>query len=481
MHFCGSALLERYAGRATPDSLAAIRIVVCALLLMNALWEDLPSAAVVPTDFARPMGVMSLLNRLPAGIAQLPGNALGLFVLQGTTAGLLLMGIVGWRTRITLPLAALAYLLMGGILRQYTHFFHQCLAPFHVLIVLCLLPSGDGLSLDRLIRESRGETMPPRGQATSFYGLCRFLCWIPIALVYFFSGLSKIRNGSWLWWHPVNIRSIIAGDMLNPEQFDFGLGSRLFDAPDLLLALGGLATLAIECVFIAVLFLPLARRVLPPAASLMHLGIWLMEGVLFYDLIVLPLICWDVEPLAGKLRKLWRASTATEPLPPGTESTTWPRRDSGTGQGTIPGFCAGLLGLFLAALLISGVFRIEFYPFSAWQMYSGRNRSGDVEYFRVLRRDASDRVSTASLDASVGVYKAVRYRDILWTAFDETRISSLGAFLDICGERCNRGTAPQERVVAFEIEKWQWNWLKEPESPEHGRMTGRYVHPICSR
>jgi hypothetical protein len=318
---------------ATPNTLGFLRIVVCTLLLSNVLWEDLASAALIPRSFVRPMGVMTLLNQVP-GLAELPGNRGALLALQGTTAVLLLLGILSWKTRVVLPLAAVAYLIMGGILRHFTHFFHQSLAPFQVLIVLCLLPSGDGWSLDRLTRLARGEPLPPGHLATPFYGLCRLACWTPLCLVYLFAGISKIRNGTWLWWHPVNMRSIVAVDMLNPQPFHFGLDRHLFDAPDFVLALGGLATLAIEGGFCAVLFLPLARRILPPAASLMHLGIWLTEGVFFPDLLVFPLICWEARFLS-----------------PREESPVSPPFFPRAGRRIIPWISGSLLGLYMALIV----------------------------------------------------------------------------------------------------------------------------------
>jgi hypothetical protein len=133
----------------------------------------------------------------------------------------------------------------------------------------------------------------------------------------------------------------------------------------------------------------------------------------------------------------------------------------------------------LPLILVSGLARIEYYPFTAWQMYSGRNRTGKVEYERVLQRDASGRVSEADLGDCVGVYRAARYRDIVWMAFDQNKTAVLDEFLQTCGARQNRGKSSSDRVVSYEIERWLWNWKESPLAPDPGTRTRRYVYQLA--
>src|SRR5207244_3372524 len=65
------------------------------------------------------------------------------------TAVRLLAGAVGWHARAVLPLAAVGYLVFGGILRQYSAFYHAGLVPLYVLGVLCFTPCTDAWSMDR--------------------------------------------------------------------------------------------------------------------------------------------------------------------------------------------------------------------------------------------------------------------------------------------------------------------------------------------
>ena len=69
----------------------------------------------------------------------------------------LLLGVVGHGSRIVVPAAALCYLVMAGVLREYAWFYHTGLIPIYVLAVLSFTPCGDGWSLDRAIRIARGD------------------------------------------------------------------------------------------------------------------------------------------------------------------------------------------------------------------------------------------------------------------------------------------------------------------------------------
>src|SRR5439155_1268539 len=113
----------------------------------------------------------------------------------------------GWRARATLPLAALGYLIFGGILRHYSAFYHAGLVPLYVLAVLVFTPCVDAWSIDRRRRASRGLPVPEPGRPAAVYGWSRYACWTVVALAYAASGLSKLRNGGLHWWDAANVRA----------------------------------------------------------------------------------------------------------------------------------------------------------------------------------------------------------------------------------------------------------------------------------
>jgi predicted DCC family thiol-disulfide oxidoreductase YuxK len=135
------------------------------------------------------------------------------------------------------------------------------------------------------------------------YGWSRYACWLTIALAYEAAALSKLRNGGPFWWHATNMRAILYWGSLNPMPFNWGLSLRLSHAPDVLFAAAGLMVLFVELSFISVAFSPAARRILPAAAVLIHLGIWFLQNVFFFDFILLQLVFVDLLAVQQGLTK----------------------------------------------------------------------------------------------------------------------------------------------------------------------------------
>src|SRR5205807_6235972 len=111
------------------------------------------------------------------------------------------------------------------------------------------------------------------------------------------NGLSKLQEGGFYWWNATNMRTNLYGDTLNPREFDWALSLHLAHVPDIFLALLGIFALSSETLFGMVLFSRVARRIFPVAAVLMHIGIFLMQRILFFDLILLQLVFFDFTPV----------------------------------------------------------------------------------------------------------------------------------------------------------------------------------------
>lgn len=289
-------LARRLVGKATPGALGAMRALVCAVLLASVLWEDLPSTAALPRDLPGFMGVMALFRLVP-GFEAFAASPAALGAFQWATAAALFLGMVGWRTRWTLPLAAVAYLLLGGLLRQYAWFYHTGLLPLYLLAVLCFLPAGDGGSVDRLRRLWKGERVAPAKRATRGYGWARYAVWAALAIPYVMAGLSKLRNSGLEWWSATNFKYILLYSTLRPMEFDFEVSLWLVSAPDSFLAV--LAAFAVlgELAYGLVLFSRWARWVVPLMTLGMHVGILFLQNILFFDLIALQFLFFNLRPL----------------------------------------------------------------------------------------------------------------------------------------------------------------------------------------
>lgn len=281
---------RRCVGEATPGTLGAIRCLICAILLMNVLWENFASIASIPTYASRPVGLMRIFYLLPIGFERFVTNEAALRGFQWWTGILLFLGMIGWRTRLVIPLAAASFFIFTGLLRDYSFFWHQHLVPLYVMVVLSFTPSGDGWSLDRLIKIARNKPVPDGENPSAVYGWARYACWVAVALPYFAAGMSKLRNVGPEWWDPIRMRRILYIDTLTPMQFDWKISLSLAHAPDILVVFLALAGVFGEVLYGLVLVSRIARWILPLAMGLMHIGILFLQNILFIDLIMIQLV-----------------------------------------------------------------------------------------------------------------------------------------------------------------------------------------------
>ena len=246
---------RRFVGEATPGSLGAIRMLTCAILLLTLSWEDLASIALVPVELREPdteprYGFMHYLYFLPVGFEGFVTNGTSLRAFKWLTELILFLGVIGWATRVVIPLAALCALLLNGILVEYSFFWHQNLVPIYLLAVLSFTPCGDGWSVDRLRKVYQGRAVAAADQGSPTYGWSRYVCWVAIALPYVFNGLGKLDGGEGLfWWNATNMRSMLYQDSLTPREFNWALSLYLAPAPDILFAMLGLFALLTETSF----------------------------------------------------------------------------------------------------------------------------------------------------------------------------------------------------------------------------------------
>jgi len=360
----------------------------------------------------------------------------------------LLAAAVGWHGRAALPLAAVAYLVFGGVLRQYSAFYHAGLVPLYVLAVLCFTPCLDAWSVDR--RFDGRPALEPEKPAPA-YGWSRYACRTVVALAYAASGLSKLRNGGLYWWNATNIRAIYYRTSLNPMHFDWGLSLRLVRAPDALFAGLGLASVALEVAFLLVLFSRVARRILPCLMILFHAAVLFLQNLLFLDLIVLQAIFFD----GG------RQAPGDAVQPPGGQGARAARR----GPVLVAGAASVIIGAWIA--------RLEFYPLTAMQMFSWRDRSGVVEYYKVLVQLRSETDDPAALRGCT--YRTFALTPIVKKAFDPAGRSVCRDFLATCATRRNRQAS--DPVARFEIQRWRWD-LRNDRTGEHVALVDRYVQDV---
>jgi len=287
------AFARRIVGQATPGTLGAIRLWTCAILLASTLWEDLGSISLLPLALREPMGLMKLFDTFVIGYRQFLTSETGLRIFQWCTEVALLLGMIGWRTRLVIPVAAVCAFVLNGILREYSGFWHQNLVPIYVLAVLAFTPCGDGWSLDRLRNIYRGRPVADSETPSSLYGWARYACWVPIALTYAAAGLTKLRADGFDWVSATNMRNLLYEQTLLPRAGNWSISLHLAPAPDFVFVVLGVVALCGELFYVTVLFSRIARRVLPAMQILMHIGIVFLQNIVFLDLILLNFVFYN--------------------------------------------------------------------------------------------------------------------------------------------------------------------------------------------
>jgi len=542
---------------------------------------------------------MQYLYTLPIGFERFVASEGGLRAFQWLTELLLFLGVVGWRTRLVIPLGALCACVFWGILRDYTFFWHQNLVPVYVMAVLAWTPCGDGWSVDRLWKVYRGRAVPDADRRSPVYGWSRYACWVVIALPYVAAGLSKLRGGGGLlWWNATNMRSMLYEETLKMREFDWTLSLHLSAAPDLFFNLLGLFAVLGELFFGMVLFFPMARWIFPVIMIMTHIGILGLQKILFLDLILLQVVFFDFrrirEAIGEKLaashgrihvlydglcplcrrtvRLLARVDLFTRldfvdfrrlnltdynrsyelnltpqdleeqmhvmargrayrgfygyraialalpvlwPLAPwfylpgisslgaslygnvarnrlklvrcdshcvlqsseesgsaGVTRTNDPKRDLG--------YALAVSGVIFV-LLYCWFHRIEFYPFTAMQMFSEVNTSGVIAYRKALAHRESGAIAPARFEDGIGVMaRNGRYNRVLRRCMAQKLkdVDTCKKFLHAAASAHNKKAPPGEKVTKYEIQEWKWDHRSNPSDPNHGNLTKRLIFEI---
>ena len=598
---------RKFVGEATPGALGAMRAWACGICLLFALLEDLPSIAWLSAELREPQGVMGWLYALPLGLDKLVASAAGLHAFQLLTEFLLFLGMIGYRTRLVMPLAAICFFVFNGILRDYSFYWHQGWLPLVVITILSLSPCADGWSVDRLWRVLRGQPVPDSERALPVYGWSRYACWVAIAVSYCETGLGKLRDGGLFWWDPDGMRATFYEDTLMPREFDWSWSLSLTPVPDVVFGVFGAFAFVVELLWIIVPFSSTARKIWPILTVIFHTGVLILQRILFLDAILIQLLFYDLTgvrraiarrlensygriqvlydgqcPLCNRTvrvlgffdlfarlefldfrrldlaeynlrhklaltlqdldremyvisrgqpyigyygyRVLALALPALWPLSPflflpgvswvgervygyiarnrlalvhcDSHCPTMPLGNSESrplftvNDGPQPSRYAWLISGFCVVMAVSFFYRIEYYPLTAWHLYTDLNHSGKITYLKVFGRLPSGAIVPVRLEEAVGALGwDGRYRSRLNQCFESTFRDETGSglrpdvnlckkFVTISGVVYNQKSSPDKKITHFEIQQWVWDFRSNPSDPEHGKVKHRVIVEI---
>ena len=449
----------------TPKQLAWIRILVCLIAFILTVVEDFPAIVRLPAEFRSNSQFFHLLNSLP-GYATLVSNPFLLAILQWATALMLLLAMVGLKTRATLLLGSLGFFLLQAILRHYTYYFHTGLLPLYLLLLLPWMPCAVAWSIDRWLTPAKHEAN------RQSIGFAIYACWVVIALVYLFCGLSKLRDSGLGWFSGDNIQHKLVQDALHPIFLDYKWKASLWlvqhNAPDSVYSIIGIFGVAIELGYFAILFSRTARMIVPAMAFAVHAGILFFQHILFLDLLLLQLVFLNADRLAAFVRQRFSFRVADEDLLVGA--------NNGEEQTALPWLARTSMAAVIVGLILIWVFQVNYYPVSDWHMYSKRQSRKPIIYYKVIATLEDGR----SVILPRGDYFPPLMPNITSTlekAFHKPwREGSFDKFLSTFIEHRNQQLPPSSRISEIEIQKWRWNYAVDPHDPRIGWMTDRYIY-----
>lgn len=318
-----------------------------------------------------------------------------------------LMAMLGLFTRTSLILSSVILLYVLGVPQFFgklNHSHFMLWAP----IFLTFSPAGDVLSIDALIRKWKGQEIDTRPHYR--YGLAMKLIFLQLSMLYFFSGVGKLRLGGLEWALSDNLIYSFRLEWL--EQYNSVPGFRIDHYP-WLCRIGAVGVIIFE---LSVPFLILSPRTRIPTA-LAAIGFHFLTGYfLLIDFIFLRLLNTFHFDLAGMVtwalnrqKWLWTAVLLIGLLfASGVLIKVMPvallvvvisflySKYKGTplfrkANSPLPGPNKWVWRIGISLLLINmgfGVTQTNSWPFSAYPSYSAI-RSGEVSYawFHPLNED----------------------------------------------------------------------------------------------
>jgi len=456
----------RFVGNASAFDLGAMRAIICGALAAMAYCEQIGAVSWLPFSSRYSVGIMSWLYAAPLGINWLTQHHAAMVTLKIVTVVALLLAAAGYRSRVTLALGTLLYLLLGGIVRSYLTFTHNGIIPLFLVTVLNFTPCADGFSLDRRRRIHYGISVASQDELSARYGWARFALWCTLATCYLMAGMSKLRFGGWMWWDGVNIQSMIFKTGFKPYADSFIHVDRWSWAPTWSFSCIGIYTLVTELGMVLTPFSRRARRVWPVMAILMHLGIRLLQTIAFWDLILLQAIFIDFGAMRERFKRSDRGAGRRPLKWPARLEVARARREKLPEQSS----CTSRLRLTIAVsvLLCTWAMHAEFYPLTSIAMYSHHYTSGVLSYYWIIQTDARGVTKPADLAALTPESRV--FHIPLWHAFSSPseRQKSL-ELLRFCGDQWNRTAPPDKRLTRIEIQRREWDYLHNRFDPEHGR------------
>ncbi|MEZ4754094.1 MAG: hypothetical protein R3A13_07270 [Bdellovibrionota bacterium] len=271
---------SRLLPESTAYQLAYIRILVCSVaFLYVAFVEDLPSIAYYDPIWFNPPGYLDLLGKDFWGA--IVSSKLSLYLIEVFLLVSLFLSLIGFFTKISLPVATVLYLLEAALLRSWGKDFHSGYLSSYLLLLLCFLPCADVWSVDSK-RKARCSNIS--------YSWAVYTCFVAASIPYLQLGFSKLIAAGFSWADGRSLLHYLLTDNLNYIRYNFDFALKLYWLPTWVFTFAAASALLIEVIYPFTIFIRSLRLIIPLSVAALHLGILFIQDVLFLDFILVPLI-----------------------------------------------------------------------------------------------------------------------------------------------------------------------------------------------
>jgi hypothetical protein len=100
--------------------------------------------------------------------------------------------------------------------------------------------------------------------------------------------------------------------------------------------------------------------------------------------------------------------------------------------------------------------------------------SGVLHWYAVRATYESGIVAKAPIEAAIPALRDARYRRLVRLGFGPKARPTAELFLHAFVTAHNREAPPGERIIAVEVQRWRWDFARDPHALEHGVLEEGY-------
>ncbi len=139
-----------------------------------------------------------------------------------------------------------------------------------------------------------------------------------------------------------------------------------------------------------------------------------------------------------------------------------------------------LLGILVYTLVVIWFFKIEYYPLTAYPMYSTvpHRDLSHITYIKAFSKHQDGTMNRTTFGEAIGAMTTGGYNVIVSNCFKPKKIDVCKKFLRASGSQYNRKVRGSNKILSYVIQRWTWNIHSDPYDPNHGRIVKEFTFNV---